>query len=267
MSIINVTPDSFYAASRTFDSAAVQVRIRSCVEAGADILDIGGYSSRPGAAEVSPDEELRRVAVGVRIAREVAPDMAVSIDTFRASVVKGIVAEFGKVIVNDISAGELDSRMAETVAMNSLPYIAMHMRGTPQTMQLLTEYDDTASQVAAYLNERAEVLRQAGIENIILDPGFGFAKTTEQNYQLLAGLEKICNLGYPTLVGISRKSMIYKVLDSTPEASLDGTDALHWRTLEAGAKILRVHDTRAAADIIKLYNYYNRYGKTDSSSD
>lgn len=263
MSIVNVTPDSFYAASRTFSRQSVEMRVRSVVNEGCDIIDVGGYSSRPGASEVSPEEELRRVAEGVEIIRRVAPNMPISVDTFRSYVVKNIVNDYGEIIVNDISAGDLDESMVEVVALNQLPYIAMHMRGTPQNMQSQTEYAYIDEEVCRYLDEKAQRLKQNGIDRIILDPGFGFAKTTEQNYALLAGFDKIVALGYPTLVGISRKSMIYKVLGTTPEGSLNGTSVLNWELLRKGAKILRVHDTREAVECVKLYKYYLNYGKTD----
>ena len=263
MSIVNVTPDSFYSGCRSLDSTEVEQRIREVVSQGCDIIDIGGYSSRPGADEVSIEEELRRVAMGVNAARRLAPQIPVSIDTFRAEVVRSIVQEFGDVIVNDISAGVLSHNMIETVAELQLPYVAMHMRGTPTTMQSKTEYTDITSEVVNYLSERAKVLTSAGVQNIVLDPGFGFAKSLQQNYELLHGLTQLSTLGYPVLVGISRKSMIYKALNTTQEDALIGTVALHWECLRAGAKILRVHDTREAVQTIKLFEIYeaNRQSK------
>lgn len=263
MSVVNVTPDSFYSGCRSLDSTEVEQRIREVVSQGCDIIDIGGYSSRSGADEVSIEEELRRVAMGVNAARRLAPQIPVSIDTFRAEVVRSIVQEFGDVIVNDISAGELSHNMIETVAELQLPYVAMHMRGTPTTMQSKTEYTDITSEVVNYLSERAKVLTSAGVQNIVLDPGFGFAKSLQQNYELLHGLTQLSTLGYPVLVGISRKSMIYKALNTTQEDALIGTVALHWECLRAGAKILRVHDTREAVQTIKLFEIYeaNRQSK------
>ncbi len=263
MSIVNVTPDSFYSGCRSLDSTEVEQRIREVVSQGCDIIDIGGYSSRPGADEVSIEEELRRVAMGINAARRLAPQIPVSIDTFRAEVVRSIVQEFGDVIVNDISAGELSHNMIETVAELQLPYVAMHMRGTPTTMQSKTEYTDITSEVVNYLSERAKVLTSAGVQNIVLDPGFGFAKSLQQNYELLHELTQLSTLGYPVLVGISRKSMIYKALNTKQEDALIGTVALHWECLRAGAKILRVHDTREAVQTIKLFEIYeaNRQSK------
>ena len=261
MAILNVTPDSFYAGSRMPDVAAVERRVRACVEEGAAIIDVGGYSSRPGAGEVSPDEEWRRVELGVAAVRRLAPDMPVSVDTFRASVVRQAVGKFGEVTVNDISSGELDAAMVPTVAHLGLPYIAMHMQGDPRTMQSLTDYRrDIVTEVCDYFRRRVGELQAAGIrpEKIVLDPGFGFAKTTEQNYELLAGLHEFCALGFPVLAGVSRKSMIYKVLDATPAESLAGTVALGWECLRQGAAALRVHDVREAVDTVKIFNKFRR---------
>ncbi|MCM1151594.1 MAG: dihydropteroate synthase [Alistipes sp.] len=259
MAILNVTPDSFYADSRTPDREAVERRVRECLDQGASIIDIGGYSSRPGAGEVPPEEEWRRVKLGLSVVRRLAPDLPVSVDTFRASVVRQAVAEFGPIIVNDISAGELDAAMIPTAARLDVPYIAMHMKGDPQTMQSLTDYRrDIVSEVCDYFRRRVGELTAAGIrrEHIILDPGFGFAKTVEQNYELLAGLHRLCGLGFPVLAGISRKSMIYKVLDVSPGESLTGTVALGWECLQQGASILRVHDVREAVDVVSIFKFF-----------
>ena len=256
MAIVNVTPDSFYAASRTSEADAVERRVREALDAGAAIVDVGGYSSRPGADEVSPEEEWRRVALGVGTVRRVAPDATVSVDTFRASVVERVVETFGPVIVNDISAGELDPAMVPTVARYDVPYVAMHMKGDPKTMQSLTEYRrDIVTEVVEYFERRVAELTAAGIarERLILDPGFGFAKSVEQNYELLAGLHRLCAAGLPVLAGLSRKSMIYKTLGATPAEALAGTVALGWECLRQGASILRVHDVREAADTVRLF--------------
>lgn len=253
MAILNVTPDSFYGGSRTPDPEALAIRVREAVAAGASILDVGGYSSRPGAAEVAPEEELRRVALGVEICRREAPATAVSIDTFRASVAEAIVGRFGAVIVNDISAGEADPAILSVAARHDLPYVAMHMRGTPATMQSLCDYDEGVTEaVVGYFRRRVAELRDVGVRRLILDPGFGFAKTTEQNFELLAGLGRLCALGYPVLAGLSRKSMIWRTLDTTPDRALAGTIALQWECLRRGASILRVHDVREAADTVRL---------------
>ncbi|MBQ9138494.1 MAG: dihydropteroate synthase [Alistipes sp.] len=258
MAIVNVTDDSFYAASRMQSLQALEQRIADVVAQGATIIDIGGYSSRPGATDISVEQEWERVDMGVAAARRVAPCVAVSVDTFRAEIVRRTVANYGAVIVNDITAGEGDEAMFDTVAEMGVPYVAMHMRGTPQTMQSKTEYADVVADVVNYLTSRAAELERRGVDrdNIILDPGFGFAKSVEQNYALLAGLHHLCSKGYAVLAGLSRKSMIYKVLDSSPEQSLAGTVALNWEALRQGATILRVHDVREAAEIVKIYRIY-----------
>lgn len=264
MAILNVTPDSFYAGSRTPAAGAVEARVREAVAEGARIIDVGGYSSRPGADEVTADEEWRRVALGVGTVRRLAPEAVVSVDTFRAEVAAKAVERFGPLMINDISAGELDPAMWEIAARYGVPYIAMHMKGDPRTMQSQTDYRrDITTEVVEYFHECTGAMLAAGIrrENIILDPGFGFAKTTEQNYELLAGLDRLCALGYPVLAGLSRKSMIYKVLDTTPAESLAGSVALGWECLRQGAAILRVHDVREAADTVRLFRVYEQNRK------
>ena len=256
MAILNVTPDSFWMGSRRATDEDIAQAVDAAVEQGAAIIDVGGYSSRPGADDVSPDEEFRRVARGVRAVRERHPQTVVSVDTFRASVVRSVAGEFGAVIVNDISAGDLDRDMIPTVGELGLPYIAMHMRATPATMQQYTEYDDVTDAVKGYFAAKLPQLREAGITDIIIDPGFGFAKSTRQNYQLLGRMEELLEFGCPVLSGVSRKSMIYKVLGIEPGEALAGTTALNWESLCKGASILRVHDTRQAADVVKLFNYY-----------
>ena len=256
MTILNVTPDSFYADSRMDSVGAIERCVVESLEAGATIIDVGGYSSRPGADEVSPEEEWRRVAMGIETIRRVDRNVVISVDTFRGSVAKAVVERFGRVIINDISAGELDPEMLQVVADYNLTYIAMHMRGTPATMQTLVQYGDIVEEVVDYFRCRVEKLRQMGIRDIILDPGFGFAKTTEQNYELMRGLHHICELGYPVLSGVSRKSMIYKTLGTTPANALTGTIALNWESLRQGATILRVHDTREAVDTVNIFKAY-----------
>ena len=258
MTIVNVTPDSFYDGCRSFTEAEIEHHVVRAIEEGADMLDVGGYSSRPNADDVAVDEEIARVGRAMKVIRRVCPEMVVSIDTFRAEVVRRIVDEWGACIVNDISAGELDPEMITTVARLGLPYVAMHMRGTPNTMQSMTDYGDIVEEVRSYFVQKLSELREAGIEDIVIDPGFGFAKTLEQNYQLMNGLHLFGNLGAPILVGISRKSMIYKLLGSTPAEALNGTTALHLEALRQGAKILRVHDTREAVEVVKIYNQLNK---------
>ncbi|WP_304721366.1 dihydropteroate synthase [uncultured Alistipes sp.] len=264
MAILNATPDSFFAGSRTADEAAIERRVRECLDQGADLIDIGGYSSRPGADAVAPDEEWRRVSTALGVVRRLAPHMPVSVDTFRASVAAQAAERFGEVIINDISAGELDPAMPATVARLGVPYIIMHMKGDPQTMQTLTDYrSDIVTEVCGYFGRRVAELTAAGIRrgNIVLDPGFGFAKTLEQNYELLAGLHKLCALGFPVLAGMSRKSMIYRALDASPADALAGTVALGWEALRQGATVLRVHDVREAADTVRLFGLYEQNRK------
>ncbi len=263
MAIVNVTPDSFFADSRTFGAEAVVRRVETVLAGGAAMIDIGGYSSRPGAGEVPPEEEWRRVAMGLEAVRRVAPEVPVSVDTFRSEIVERAVECFGEVIVNDISAGELDDRMIPTVAHLGLPYIAMHMKGTPRTMQSMTDYrGGIVDEVLAYFQRRIAFLQAAGVrrEQIVLDPGFGFAKTLNQNYALLHGLHRLCETDCPVLAGVSRKSMIWKALNTTPSGSLAGTVALEWECLRQGAAILRAHDVREAVDAVRLFEIYKRNG-------
>ena len=261
MAIVNVTDDSFYAQSRTSSEEAISERVREAVGQGATIVDVGGYSSRPGAEDVSAEEEWQRVRRGLQAVRSVSEDIAVSVDTFRAEVAKRAIEEFGDVIINDISAGELSPQMVDVVAEAGVPYIAMHMKGSPQTMQQMTSYDeDITSAVCHYFEDKVEYLLSKGIQQIVLDPGFGFAKSVEQNYELLAGLNRLCQMGYPVLAGVSRKSMIYKPLGITAQEALTGTIALNWEALRQGATILRVHDVREAAEIVTLYKKLKQNG-------
>jgi dihydropteroate synthase len=254
MAIVNVTDDSFYEGSRTHSDDAIVERVREVVEQGATIVDVGGYSSRPGAKDISVEEEWQRVERGLQAVRSVSKDVAVSVDTFRAEVAELAIKEFGDVIINDISAGELSPRMIDVVADAGVPYVAMHMRGTPQTMQQNTSYSEgVVAEVCRYFEHRVEYLLGRGVKDIILDPGFGFAKSAEQNFELLAHLSQLCALGYPVLAGLSRKSMIYKTLGVTAAEALAGTVALNWEALRQGATILRVHDVREAADVVQLY--------------
>ena len=264
MAILNVTPDSFFAGSRMPDATHVERRVKEAAAEGASIIDVGGYSSRPGADEVPADEEWRRVELGIGTVRRLAPGAVISVDTFRSEVAARAIEKFGLLIINDISAGELDPQMPAVAARYGVPYVAMHMKGDPRTMQTLTDYKrDVTAEVVAYFEAKTADLLAAGIrrENIILDPGFGFAKTTEQNYDLLAGLHRLCALGYPVLAGLSRKSMIYRVLGATPAESLAGTVALGWECLRQGAVILRVHDVQEAVDTVKLFDAYRQNSK------
>ena len=261
MAILNVTDDSFYAGSRNMEERAISERVMQAIEEGATIIDVGGYSTRPGAKDISLEEEWQRVERGLKCIRDISEDIAISVDTFRSGVVERAVALVGDIIVNDISAGEADAQMVDVVAHHKLPYIAMHMRGTPQTMQSMTQYEEgICESVCRYFTQRVEYLRQRGVNDIILDPGFGFAKSVEQNLELLGGLSSLSALGYPVLAGLSRKSMIYRALDITPEESLAGTVALNWEALRQGASILRVHDVREARQVIELYNRVKKQG-------
>lgn len=258
MTIINITPDSFYDGSRCFTEEQIERKVLAALDEGADMFDVGGYSSRPNADDVPINEEIRRIARAMKVIRRVAPSTAVSIDSFRAEVIRRTVEEFGDCIVNDISAGELDPTMVETVAELRLPYVAMHMRGTPTTMQKMSSYSDVVEDVRKYFLRKIEQLREAGIEDIVVDAGFGFAKSLDQNYELMRGLHRLTDLGVPLLVGISRKSMIYQLLGCTPDKALNGTTALHMEALRQGAKILRVHDTREAKEVITIFNKLNK---------
>lgn len=252
MGILNVTPDSFYADSRTQTAADIAHRIEQMLTDGAHIIDIGAYSSRPGAVHISPDEERERLAHGLGILRRIAPDAMVSVDTFRADVARMCVEEYGVQMVNDISGGELDPDMFRTVAALGVPYILMHMKGNPQTMQQAPHYDHLLAEMLRYFGTKVQELHELGVKDIILDPGFGFAKTLEHNYQLMQRLEDLKVLELPLLVGISRKSMIYKLLSSTPDEALNGTTVLNTLALMKGASILRVHDVRACVETVEI---------------
>ena len=260
MGIVNVTPDSFFAGSRIAGETALRTRFDELVSEGAAIADLGAYSSRPGADEVSVTEEMERLRPALRILRDEYPDLPVSVDTFRSEVARMAVEEYGAAIINDISGGALDPEMYRTVATLQVPYILMHMKGDPQTMQSLTDYSDVTLEVIDYFAERIGKLLELGLHDIILDPGFGFSKTTEQNYELLMHLDDLTRtFTQPVLVGVSRKSMIYRPLGCTPAEALGGTTFLHALALERGAQILRVHDVRAAAEAITLYEQARPY--------
>ncbi len=252
MGIINVTPDSFYAGSRTQTEMALARRVEQVVAEGASILDIGGYSSRPGAADVSPEEEMARLRRGLEVIRRVHPEAVVSVDTFRASVARQCVEEYGVALINDISGGEMDAEMFPTVAALGVPYVLMHMQGTPQTMQQAPHYDHLLRDVFLYFARKVQQLRDLGAKDIILDPGFGFGKTMEDNYALLAHLDEFGIFGLPLLVGVSRKSMITRLLGITPDDALNGTTVINTLCLTKGAHILRVHDVRQAVEAVRL---------------
>ena len=254
MGIINVTPDSFYSGSRTLLEADIRSRVERMLEEGVDIVDIGAYSSRPGAADVTPSEEMARLETGMKIIRSLNAEIPVSVDTFRAEVAREAVCNMGADIVNDISGGDLDNAMWETVAELNTPYILMHMRGTPSDMQNFTDYADVTADVIADLSRKLRQLRLMGVADVIVDPGFGFSKTLEQNFEMLRNLEVFtAALDAPLLAGMSRKSMIYKLLGTTPAEALNGTTVLNTMALERGTSILRVHDVKAAVEALKLY--------------
>ncbi|MHA7128927.1 dihydropteroate synthase [Algoriphagus namhaensis] len=253
MGIVNLTPDSFYAGSRvTANAEHFEQVVERMLEDGADILDLGGYSSRPGATDISIKEETERVIPAIRWIRRNFPHALISIDTFRSEVAKMAVEE-GANLVNDISAGNLDPTMLKTISALKVPYIAMHMKGNPRTMQRMTDYSDPVGDILDYFSEKLEEFKNFGINDVIIDVGFGFAKTIEQNFVILRRLAEFKVLGKPILAGISRKSMIYKTLGTGPEAALNGTTALHMFALCNGAKLLRVHDVKEAKETIELY--------------
>lgn len=254
MGILNVTPDSFYSGSRKQTETEIAERVEQILAEGGQMIDIGAYSSRPNADDVSTKEEMERLRRGLRILREKAPDAIVSVDTFRADVAKMCVEEYGVQIVNDISGGELDKEMFSTVARLGVPYVLMHMKGTPQTMQEAPHYDDLMKEVLLYFAEKIQQLRDLGQKDIILDPGFGFAKTLEHNYELLSHLEALQIFELPILVGVSRKSMIYKLLGTTAQEALNGTTVLNTICLMKGcANILRVHDVKECVEAVNIY--------------
>lgn len=261
MAIVNVTPDSFYEGSRTFDSDAIRKRVRQIMDEGADMIDIGAYSSRPGADDVSPAEETERLCRGIEAIRDEGCTLPLSVDTFRAKVAEEAI-RMGADIINDISGGTLDPDMFETVARLKVPYILMHMRGTPATMQTLCQYDDVAADVTKELAFSLARLNALGVSDVIVDLGFGFAKTTEQNYELMRQMPEIKRLlNRPMLVGISRKSMLTRLLGINADEALEATIALNAMALDRGADILRVHDVRAARQCIDIYTALSRSPK------
>ena len=252
MGIVNVTPDSFFSGSRATDVQTLTERVSQMIDEGADILDLGACSTRPGSEQVSAQGEMERLQWALGIIRRMAPDVILSVDTYRADVARRCVEEWGVDIINDISGGMIDDAMFKTVAQLHVPYVLMHMRGTPETMSSLTDYDDVAAEVLEWLARRVDELRQMGVSDVIVDPGFGFAKTMEQNYELMSCLEAFHALEAPLLVGISRKRMIYTPLDCTADDALNGTTVVNTMALERGAHILRVHDVKAAVEAVKL---------------
>ena len=264
MGILNVTPDSFYSGSRKQTETDIAARVRTIVDEGADMIDIGAYSSRPGADDVSVEEEMSRLRTGLEMIRREAPGAVVSVDTFRADVAAMCVEEYGAAVVNDISGGSLDPSMFRTVARLGVPYVLMHMQGEPRSMQQNPCYEDLMREGLLYFAEEVLRLRSLGVSDIILDPGFGFGKTLEHNYEMMDRLENFHEFGLPLLVGISRKSMIYRLLGGTPEDSLNGTTVLNTMALMKGAHILRVHDVKAAAEAVRIFTAMRDAGSGES---
>ena len=252
MGIVNVTPDSFYSGSRAMDEQSLVGQVKQMLADGADVLDVGACSTRPGSQSVDAQGEMDRLQWALAIIRREAPDTILSVDTYRAAVARRCVEEWGVDIINDISGGTIDEAMFATVADLRVPYVLMHMRGTPETMSRLTDYDNVAADVLEWMARRIDELRQMGVADVIADPGFGFAKTLEQNYQLLARLEAFHALNAPLLVGVSRKRMIYTPLDCMADEALNGTTVINTMALLQGAHILRVHDVKAAVEAVKL---------------
>lgn len=259
MGIVNLTPDSFFEGSRAQTDMQVAERVRLLLTEGADILDVGAYSSRPGADDLPVEEEMRRLREGLSVLRKEAPNAIVSIDTFRADVAKMCIQEYGVAIINDISGGDLDSNMFSTIARAHVPYIIMHMQGTPHNMQQAPYYEDVLKEVMLHLADKVKTLQDMKVNDIILDPGFGFGKTQAHNFELLAHLNEFDIFQLPLLVGVSRKSMIYKTLGITPAEALNGTTALHTIALSKGANILRVHDVKEAVETIRLWQNVEQY--------
>ena len=253
MGIINITPDSFFSESRSIEANQICHRVASMIESGMDILDVGACSTRPGIEQVSEQEELARLRMAMEVIRNKWPDLPVSIDTYRASVASEMVQSFKADMINDISGGSLDEKMFETIARLQVPYVLSHIQGNPTTMQLNPGYEDITTDICQYFSQKMAELLRLGVNDIVLDPGFGFGKTLQHNYQLLKGMDELTILNRPMLIGISRKSMIYKFLNIDPEQSLNGTTVLHTMALMGGASILRVHDVKEAKEAILLY--------------
>jgi dihydropteroate synthase len=257
MGILNITPDSFYDGGKFRTDTEILSQAEKMIKEGADFIDIGGYSTRPGAEEISVNEELNRTVTSLRLLKKNFPDTIVSVDTFRSSVAQ-VAVEQGASIINDVSGGELDPQMFETVARLRVPYILMHMRGNPKTMNDLTTYENLVKEILDFLQSRLHLLTKLGVTDVIVDPGFGFAKTREQNFQLLDGLDVFGILGRPVLAGLSRKSMVWKTLDLKPDEALNGTSVLNTIALLRGASILRVHDVKEAVEAVKLVEEMKR---------
>ncbi|MCH5222455.1 MAG: dihydropteroate synthase [Muribaculaceae bacterium] len=257
MGILNITPDSFYDGSRYLKEEDIEKRILQLINDGADFIDIGGCSTRPGSYSPSPEEEWSRISLGLKLLSAISPGFPASVDTFRSEITIKAVELYGPVIINDISGGNLDKKMWDTVAELKVPYVLSHMRGAPENMDSFCEYKDVVSEVITELSWKLNELFRKGVCDVIIDPGFGFAKTIDQNFKILAELQEFIKMDQPLLVGVSRKSMIYKTLGISPQDSLCGTVALDTVALMKGANILRVHDVKESVEIVKLVNIMN----------
>lgn len=254
MGILNITPDSFFDGGELTDEKSVLRKAEKMISDGADFIDVGGYSSRPGASDISQEEELDRVIPTIEAIIKRFPECILSIDTFRSEVAKQAI-ESGALMVNDISGGALDSEMFALVARHHVPYILMHMKGTPQTMKSMAEYENLISEILDYFHSKIDQLQQLGVADIMIDPGFGFAKTITHNFELLKHLELLKVLNQPMVIGLSRKSMIWKTLNTDPQNALNGTTVLNTIALLKGASILRIHDVKEAVEAVKLTNF------------
>ncbi|OQB29307.1 MAG: Dihydropteroate synthase [Bacteroidetes bacterium ADurb.Bin174] len=260
MGIVNVTPDSFFSLSRFKSDLALLQRVENFLSEGATIIDIGGCSTRPGSDQVSMEEEMRLIAETLEVVCKKFPEAVISIDTYRSPVARMAVQQYGVAMINDISGGNIDLQMFETIASLKVAYVLMHMRGTPKDMQEYTDYQDMVAEIVQYLSKKLAQLRLLGVHDVVIDPGFGFSKTLEQNYELMRKLNYFKMIDAPMLVGISRKSMIYKLLEIVPEQALNGTTALNVLALMGGASILRVHDVKEAMEAIKIFQAYKTAG-------
>ena len=261
MGILNVTPNSFYSDSRKQSEFDIISRCREIINEGGSIIDVGAQSTSPSSSFLTAKEEANRLMPALKLIRKEFPDVILSIDTFYADVAKQAVEEYGANIINDISGGEIDDRMFSVVAELNVPYILMHMRGVPQTMQQMTDYEDLIQDIIYYFSEKKAKLNLLGVSDVIIDPGFGFSKSVTQNYELMAYLKYFHIFDEPILVGVSRKSMIYKLLETTPEESLNGTTVLNTVSLLSGANILRVHDVKEAAECVRIISELTEYDK------
>jgi dihydropteroate synthase len=257
MGILNITPDSFYDGGRYMNETAILSRVTAMLAQGADMVDVGACSSRPGATEISKEEEKSRLKLALQVIRKVFPEACISVDTYRADIAEYVVKEFGVDLLNDISAGRWDDQMLPSIGKLKVPLVMMHAQGTPGTMQMNPHYGDIVKELIYFFAERTLAAKRYGIADLIIDPGFGFGKTVSHNFQLLRELRLFAQLGLPVMVGLSRKSMIYKSINETPENALNGTTVLNTLALSNGARILRVHDVKEASETVKLYRKYS----------